>query len=442
MDIRSDPRDDVYENLITPRVEILGRRELAETAIRRELVTVGAAGATGELVGLLPLARTLGVTVAEAQRLSGFARQTLYKVMKAEPGASFADSDTERLARLLIIAGVAAGAEQTLAALAAAMNVVPAALVAPARLLASLGLADLAPGEAPTLAATGRAVDWLRLLASSRELDDRATGYGIYLRVEEADLARIDAAVGEIVGLGEASLLPASTAPSVMVGPELALIIRAPDQRSALGAAEAIWTEIGARAGITGAMRVADLHPPVTWTNAPSATLDAFLDALVAGAEEEGAARLRGARERYEGGEPERILVGRCLTAAARELRRDLGNQGAAHSPQITGGDSAFEEWQIVQSPGLGSLTSRATAIRRPLLEALALAAERLGPFRGGELAAFRAPGERAAEPHAVAPSPDDLVEMGRLAGEAVAAGGGEERHLLAVMRTVTGDRD
>ena len=130
MDTRSNPGDEMYENLVTPRVEILGRRELAETAVRRELVAVGAAGATGELVGLLPLARSLGVTVAEIQRLSGFARQTLYKVMKSEPAVGFADADTERLARLLIIATVAAGAEQTLGALGAAMNVVATGLVA------------------------------------------------------------------------------------------------------------------------------------------------------------------------------------------------------------------------------------------------------------------------------------------------------------------------
>jgi hypothetical protein len=123
---------------------------------------------------------------------------------------------------------------------------------------------------------------------------------------------------------------------------------------------------------------------------------------------------------------------------AARELRSELGNQASDHAPQITNGDAAFEEWWVAVA-GLGSLTSRPVAIRRPLLEALRLAAERLGPYRGGELASFPAPGERPAEPREVAPSPADLVGMGRLCGEAVAAGGGDDRHLLSVMRMVTG---
>jgi hypothetical protein len=441
LDITAKPTDEIYEHLITPRVELLSRRELAQTAVRRELVAAGASRAVDELSGMLALARTLGVTVAEAQRLSGFARQTLYTAMNAPPADRFLDQDNERLARLLNIAIVAAGAEQTLAQIAAAMNVAPAALLAPARLLDSLELARFSPagsevGDA-VLAPTKLSTEWLRLHASSRELDDRAPGYTAYLRVAPADVRRIDAVLGDIVGLGEAAVLPASTAPSVMEGPELAVTVRATDQRAALRCAEAIWKEIGDRIGKSAPMRVADLHPPVSAPNASSAVLDGFLAALTSGLGEEIANRIRGERERYDGGEPERVLAGRCLTMAARELRRKLGRADTEPAPTITDGDAAFEEWVAASGHGLTSATPNSAQIRRPLLEALKLAAERLGPFPGGELASFKAPGERPSEPRKVAPSKGDLAEIARLSGTSIAAGEGDDQHLLAVIRAV-----
>jgi hypothetical protein len=441
LDIHSDPNDDIYSNLITPRVEVLSRRELAQTAVRRELIAAGAGRAIEELSGLLALASTLGVTVGEAQRLTGFARQTLYTTLNADPAGEFSDRDSERLARLLNIAVVAAGSDQTLAQIAAAMNVVPAVLLGPSRLLDNLGLAKLSVGRSEAgdavLAPTELSGDWLRLYASSRELDDRVPGYAVYLRVTPEEARQIDAVLGDIVGLGEAALLPASTAPSVMEGPELGITVRATDQRGALRGAEAIWKEIGLHIKSETPMRVADLHPPVGVVNAPSKVLDSFTAGLIARLGEEIANRIRGERERYEGGEPERVLAGRCLTMAARELRRELGNQNAGRSPIITDGDSAFEEWVIVDAPGLTSLSRRSAKIRKPLLEALDLAAERLGPVRGGELGSFRAPGERPSEPRKVAPSTEDLAEIARLSGEAIAAGEGDDRHLLAVIGEV-----
>lgn len=442
MDIAVDPRDGIYEHLVTPRVEVLSRRELAESAARRELIAAGASRRLDELNGLLPLARTLGITVAEAQRLSGFARQSLYTVLNSEPAEGFRDRDIERLARLLNIAIVAAG-EQPLAQIAAAMNVAPAVLVAPARLLDrhELGRFSLSGRDAgkAVLAPTELSAEWLRLHASSRELDERVPGYSVYLRVAPEDVRRIDAVLDEVVGLDEAAVLPASTAPSVMDGPELAIMVRATDQRAALRSAEAIWREIGGRVDGLAPMQVADLHPPVTAPNAPSAVLDTFVGVLTEGLEEEISNRIRGERERYDGGEPERVLAGRCLTIAARELRRELGREDADRAPTINSGDAAFDEWQIVQSPGLGSLSKRSSRVRRPLLAALDLAARRLGPFRGGELASFKAPGERPSEPREVAPSLDDLIEMARLCGEAIAAGEGDDRHLLAAIRAVLG---
>lgn len=443
MDIRDDPNNALYEHLVTPRVEILSGRELAQTAVRRELVSAGSSRSVGELSGLLPLARTLGVTVAEAQRLTGFSRQTIYTNLNAETAAEFRYSDSERVARLLNIAVVAAGQERSLKQIGEAMNIVPGALMAPARLLDSMDLARLtvARREAGSalLAPTELSTQWLRLHASSRELDDRAPGYTAYLRVDPAEVPLIDGVIAEVVGLDEAAVLPVETAPSVMEGPELAITVRATDQRSALRGAEAIWKEIGNRIGREAPMRVADLHLPPTAPNAGSAVLDGFLGALDAELDEELANRIRGERERYDGGEPERVLASRCLTLAARELRRALGREDAGRAPTITSGDSAFEEWVTVSGHGLASASPESAKIRRPLLEALKLAAERLGPFRGGELAAFKAPGEQPSVVREVAPSHDDLVAIARLSGAAIAAGEAGDAHLIAVVRTAVG---
>jgi hypothetical protein len=443
LDIRDNPNNAIYEHLVTPRVEALSGRALAQTSIRRELVAAGASRSTRDLRGLLPLARTLGVTVAEAQRLSTFSRQTIYSVLNDEAASEFLSYDSERLARLLNIALVAAGKEQPLKQIGQALNVAPSALLTPARLLAGLDLAVLTmngvePDNA-VLTPTDLSSQWLKLHASSQELDNQAPGYTAYLRIDPTEVRQIDAVVGEIVGLDEAAVLPAETAPSVMEGPELAITVRATDQRSALRITEAIWREIGQRLGRNTPMRVADLHLPPTAPNAPSVVLDAFLAGLLADMEEELGNRLRGEREGYDGGEPERVLAGRCLTLAARELRRMLGQKYDERMPAITNGDSAFEEWVTASSHDLESDSPESEKIRRPLLDALKLAAERLGPFRGGELASFKAPGQQPRVVREVAPSEEDLASMAHLSGAAIAAGEGGDSHLIAVIRVAVG---
>ena len=442
MDIRDNPRDDAFANLLTPRVEILNCRELAQAAVRRELVAAGATRRSGELTGLLPLARTLGVTVAEIQRLSGFARQTVYTALNAPPAGGFLERDSERLARLLNIALVAAGHEQTLAELGEALHVKSGALLGPAGLLDRLELAVLT-GDVKVanarLAPTDLTTEWLRLHTSSRELGDRTPGFAVYIGVDPAEVHAIDAEISEIVGLGEAAILPRSTAPTVMASPELALTVRATDQRSALRAAQAIWTTLGERLGRDAPMRVTDIHLPPTAPNAPSAVLDAFLEGLTAGQGEELVNRLRGEREGFDGGEPERVLAARCLTLAARELRRELGRSDADRVPVIDDGDDAFTEWTAASGIGLGSATPKSGKIRKPLLAALQLAAERLGPFRGGELGSFKAPGARPQVVREVAPSEDDLIEIARLSAAAITARVSEEDELIARMRTALG---
>jgi hypothetical protein len=430
-----------FRHLVTPQIGHLSGRELAQAAVRHELIAAGYARSAQELTGLLPLARSLRITMAEAQRLTGYARQTLYSVLDAEAVKEVTYRDMERVARLLSIALAATSRELPLAEAGEVTRITPSALVRPAQLLESQGFAELSPHGRPekaTLAPTELLVEWLRIHASARQLDNRAPGYAVYLKVDPDEMIRIDEVAREIVGLDEAAVLPESTAPSVMEGPELAINIRATDQRSALRTAGSLWNEIRSQLKLEEApMRVADLHLPPVAPAAPSQVLDAFIVGLSADLDEETANRIRGERERYVGGEAERVLAARCLTYAARQMRRALGREDADRMPTITDGDSAFEELMPVN--GLAGQSPKVERIREPLLAALKLAGERLGPFRGGELAAFKAPGERPKMAREVAPSKDELAEMARLSGIAIAASSSAKEELVALLRAVAG---
>jgi len=96
-------------------------------------------------------------------------------------------------------------------------------------------------------------------------------------------------------------------------------------------------------------------------------------------------------------------------------LRRTL-NQPKDPRP-ISDAEAAWSELEIVR--GL-SLDKPREPIRRAVKEALELAADRLGPFRGGEVGSFAAPGGTRRVLERIRPALDDLVRMAELAGRAV----------------------
>jgi hypothetical protein len=416
--------DKSFELSITPELRSLTGRALATTAVRWELVAAGATGKSAELNFVAPLSRALGLTVAEVQRLSGFARQTIYNALNHR-AERVPDRDSERLARLTTIALVATGRALSLDELGASLGVAPEGLVTAARALdaervASFRGATLAADV--MLAPTEVTEQTLRLRATEQQLANRAPGFTVYIALAGGEEIAIDDAAREVVGLAEGAVLPQSVAPSVMSGPELGLSVRATDQRSALRAAARVWDEIRSRAGLAPApMQVMSFHPPTTGATAPSAVLDAFTEALVRELDEEATNRVRGERERYVGGDGERSLAMRCLTEASRQLRRVLGRDDADAWPTIRDGDDAFQEYGPVS--GLANAVGDREAIRRPLEAALRLGAERLGPYRGGELGSFKAPGAAPGVPREVSPSREDLAAIASLAGEALSAG-------------------
>jgi hypothetical protein len=426
-----------FNELLTPRARNLVGRELAQTAARRELIVAGADRSSGVLVLLLPLARVLGISVAEMQRASSYSRQTIYNFMDADPIRALPASEAERVAKVLTIALVGAGGPQTIEQLASALNADPQALGPGVRFLVSQGRAsmDRAEGGSITLAADPSATEWLRLEVSTQELADRRPGYAIYIAAPPEDLGTLAAAIKSVVGLDEAAVLQANVAPSLMNGPEVAVNVRAGDQRSALRAAASVWAEICARAGVEAPMQVTQVIAPPIAPNAASPVLDNFLAALSEGLSPELADDLRAERERYPGGDAERRIAARCLTWAARSLRRSLGREDADRVLTIGTGDDAFEE--LIPVSGQLSLTPAQKKIKDPLQQGLLIAAERLGPFRGGELSSFKGPGETPRLVAKVAPSEDDLGKIARLSGQALNAGDHDTGYLRRVVRAV-----
>jgi hypothetical protein len=430
------------DDMLTPRSRHLVGRELATTAVRRALIEAGAGRSERPLRLLMPLARTLGVSVAEIQRLAAYSRQTIYNYLEAEPMTRLSTADSEAAARCLAIALVAAGQEQTLERLAEALNAVPEALLAASRLCDREGWATVShPGGngsgSVTLTPREATTEWLRLDVSTRELADRRPGYAVYLAAPPEHLPALAGAAPAVVGLDEASVLGRDVAPSVMRGPELAINVRAGDQRAAIRAAEATFLEITKKAKVNVPMKITQIIPPAIAANAPSRVLDSFVEAMSDSQAPETIDDLRAERELYPGGDPERRLAARCLTWAARELRLALGREDADRAPTISSGDDAFQE--LIPVSGQLSLSPDQKRIKDPLQQALRLAGETLGPYRGGELGGFKGPGERARIAPEVAPSEDDLVEMARLCGQAVNAGGGDREHLLRVLRGTMG---
>ena len=422
---------------LTPRTRHLAGRELAQTAARRELIVAGADRSSQVLMLVLPLARVLGISVAEMQRATSYSRQSIYNFLDSDPVRAIPASEAGRVAKILTIALVGAGGPQTVDQLAAALNADPDALGSGVRFLVNheRASAEQASDGSVTLTANPSAAEWLRLEVSTQEIADRRPGFAVYIAAPPGDLNILAAATKSVVGLDEAAVLDADVAPSVMNGPEVALNVRAGDQRAALREAEAVWIEICERAGIKSNMRVTQVIAPATSPNAASPVLDSFVSALSKGLAPEIVDDLWAERERYPGGDAERRIAARCLTWAARSLRYSLGREDADRVPTIKTGDDAFDE--AVPVSGQLSLNPALKKVKEPLEKALLLASERLGPFRGGELASFKGPGERPRVVAEVAPSEADLAEIARLSGQALNATNHDGEHFRRVVRAV-----
>jgi hypothetical protein len=202
-----------------------------------------------------------------------------------------------------------------------------------------------------------------------------------------------------------------------MSGPELGLVVHAPTSRVAIAIAQDLGAELRERAGLkTESARMTAVVPPARALAVESPVLDEFTSTLVECLRSEDAQTTMIQRQRYAGGVSEKDMAARCLTAAARCLRRVLGQDRDPRS--IGGGEVAFWEFEAVTPMHLDSTQQK---VQKPLLTALTIASDRLEPIPAGRLGSFKAPGQAPAEVSGVTPTTQDLLQIARFSGIAVA---------------------
>lgn len=401
----------------------LADEALAAEVARQMLASLKGERSAAPLSEAVRAARAAGLGVSEMERMSGYTRQTISAVLREldEDGAAKSTADVTLLTRQVLVALCAAGGQVPLAELASRLRLAPARVHGALLSLRAQGLAtlDASAGrsrEQLSAAPGPLASDVLRALFDDLFLR-RPDSFSVYLRIEPEDRGKVEGAARRLMSINEHTLMDARVAPSVMSGPELVLAIHAPTSRMAVQIACDIWGELRKRAKLPEAPpQIADVIGPSPLPCGESAVLDAFMSAIAATASDAADGAMR-TRMRYPGGVDEHSLACRALTSAARVLRRSL-DQPKDPRP-ISDAEAAWSELEIVR--GL-RLDKPREPIRRAVEAALELAADRLGPFRGGELGSVVAPGGTRRVLERIRPAPEDLVRMAELAGRAVGA--------------------
>lgn len=417
--------------------ERLPEKQLARAVARQRLASRLSDQPVAPLSDLVQMGRAVGLSMAEMQRVTGAARQTIYRQLPEEEDPPRDPSQQQAVIEVLMLLAAEGGfASPTVLARRAGLD--PATVTALLNELDRDGLCEVRRDGYSSLEArpTDKAYRVLR-----EHFDDlflrRPDGISIYLRIDPGEEVGVAGAAATAVEELEFTVIEQWVAPSTMTGPEFAFKVNAPTVRRALDVAREVWRDVLEVRGLPFSEPVfANVIPPGGRGPVASAVLDAFLEAIVDAGAPNGE-EARQARDAFAGGAWEAELAGRCVTMAALALRRAVGNDGEPRP--IVDGDSAFAEFE----PAAGALARMGQLpVKQAAVAALDLAVERLGPLPGGRLGSMRAPGVARVDERR-GPTGSDLVEMACLAGEAVGAAGAESYVDAAqlVRRVVAGER-
>lgn len=406
----------------------LAGAELAREVVRQELAGFRAERASSRLADAVRLGDAVHLPVAEMERMAGVSRQTIYNAKAAAVEARFMPVDGSLLQREVLTTLVAAGGAVPIAEIAARLQRDPLHIQAAVRGLADAGLCrplsagyeDPASWDLVAVAAEPAAEQQLRARFDELYVG-RVASFAVYLAVSATEVSGIEAAARSVLSGLEHTLIAPNVAPSQMSGHELAIAVYSATSRLALHVAYDLWDEIRNRAGLQPqAARVVAVIPPTPAPQAPSDILDAFAEAIIEKISPAAVASVLRHRAAYAGGVTEKELAIRCLTAAATAMRRAVGQD---RDPRpISDGEAAFGELMSVSPLHVDRARD---GIQKPLVQALKLATDRLGPFPGGRLGSFKHPDEVAVTVEDVSPTPEELLQMALFAGAAVAAADG-----------------
>ena len=397
--------------------------ELAREVARQQLASARNGRAGIPLEDAVVVARAAGIGASEIQRMAGCSRQTVYNLTSDTGRARIAAPSSQRGLEVLIALRATDG-EVSIEDVAARLRVREQDLIPVVSHLRSESLVvSLTAGPLRAQSSIGPTNDGDEVLRD--HLDDfvltREDTFSVYMHAEPHELAALRHAADILMSRHEHDLIEVSVAPSSLSGPVLAFSVHTSSRRRAIEVACDVWKALrdlcSQHADLPpSAPRIANVIPPAIPPDAGSSVLDAFCDGIDEAMPDDHASVAR-ARKRYAGDADDRELAGRCLTTAARALRHSLGHQGEPRP--ILHGDAAFDEWQIVSTL---HLDSQLETIQEPLLRALDLATERLGPLAGGRAARLTARGSAAVP--LVEPRLQELEEMANLAGVALGRAG------------------
>lgn len=211
----------------------------------------------------LRIARKAGISIVDVQRLTGVARQTVYDAIQAP-----IDSELDELS---ILALIATGAAQTIEALVLATGARHHRVRRAIAALRGAGYLEVlrSHGDDPSLGVVGisaRGLERLQIEVDNERLrSTHADAWTVFVGIPANAQREILAAARKLLGDNESyGLVGAHVSPSTMVGPELAVVVRAPDLREALLLVEEIWTDLRSGAGkrLPATPRIATVSAP------------------------------------------------------------------------------------------------------------------------------------------------------------------------------------
>ena len=391
------------------------------------LASLKADRATPPLHEAVRLGRAAGLRVAEMERMSGYTRPTIYAAMRAlDEGAVPAVSDPTLLSRQVLVVLCSVSGAIPVGEIADRLRLEIGPIRAGLLSLRAQGMCQIegdlgAEPSAMSAVATDFGRDMLRTIFDDLFLR-RPDAFSVYVRLDADERAAIESAARDVVSAHEHTVIEASVAPSRMTTAEFAFAVHAPSSRTALAIVHDVWSAVRERAGLRPAAAwITDLISPAPLPSSESPVLDAFAEAICEQMPQV-AVEVMQARRRYSGDLDERMLAGRCVTAAATALRRAVGSKNDPRP--ITNGDEAFGE---LAPAATVPVASPQAPIKRATRRALELAADHLGPLRGGELGSVRAPGQPPRIVEEVRPTSKELALMSREAGLAVGLAGKQD---------------
>jgi hypothetical protein len=417
----------------------LSDNELAPAVARQRLLTRLTDHPVAPLADCVQIGRAVGLSMSEMQRLTGLARQTLYRHLAPDGLGERRPADPQAAVEIMMLLAAEA-AHASPAVLGRRAGLAPELVMRVITDLDPDGLCTIRRDTYSSLEAAPTAATYMALREHFDELFlRRPDATGVYVLVPEQRQAAVAQAASEILPRHEHVVMPQATAPSVMVGPEFAVMVNAPTIRRALAIVRDVWSDLLAHAGVEFfEPAITNVIPPGGQLLVRSEVLDAFLEGAIDAGAPNGDA-LRELRASYRGGLSEGQLAGRCVTVAALALRRAVGNDREPRP--VVDGDSAFAEFQPARGVPVGE---EAATVKRAAVAALDLATDYLGPLPGGRLGSFRAPGQAPNVVEAVRRSGSELSDMARLSGEAVGAAAtvGALDALWALGQVVSGSED